>query len=109
MQGNKTLRPNQHKPCAFAVSATYTAKIAGKDTSFGTCYSRAFNLKNVPASLPGADTMLLTNAGLQSEWAVSATRPIFTKNTFIGLALQNTTTFFEHHTYTGTLDLTTYL
>ena len=109
VQGNHVMQPNQHKPRAFALSATYSAKIANKDTALGICYSRAFNLKNVPVSLPGANTMLITNAGLQSEWAFSVSRPILTPNTYLALGLQNTTTFFEHHTYTATLDLIAYV
>ncbi len=115
LQGRNKINGNSGLPKAFALTADYVKTIMGKDTTFGVGTSKALSLKNIPAPLPGYDTMTSALAGLTNTWSINVARPL-TSNTTLGLALQRATAATEHinhdiakHTYTTTLDLMTYL
>ncbi|MEO8401667.1 MAG: LbtU family siderophore porin [Gammaproteobacteria bacterium] len=109
LRGNAILQPNTDIPKAFAITATYTPTIAGKDTPFGITYSKTIHLNLIPGTLTGANTLQLAADGLRTNWACSVSRPIFTPNIYLGFDFERSTTYTDHHTYTGTVDLTAFI
>lgn len=109
LTGEKTLTLNNGSPQAYALTATYTPNIAGKDTPFGLAYSRSIHFRHIPTPLPGANTLETIAIGLRNAWACSVSRPIFRKNITLGLDFERSVSYENHHTYTGTLDLLVYL
>ncbi len=108
LAGKNKLPLNKGKPQSYALNATYTPNIAGKDTPFGLIYSRSIHFRHIPAPLSGLDTLKSISIGLRNLWACSVSRPIFTKNIILGFDLERAVSYENHHSYTGTLDLTAY-
>jgi hypothetical protein len=112
-KGKNQLSGNDSKPAAYAITGNYTKMIAGQNTTFGISHSLALHLKDVPTPLPGYDTLVSALYGIKATWSLNVSRPIF-KNTFLGLDLQRATVnpgahTSTSHSYTSTVDLTTYL
>ncbi|MDX1901091.1 MAG: LbtU family siderophore porin [Gammaproteobacteria bacterium] len=108
VRGTKTLGVNHGAPFAYAISASYTPKIAGKDTTFGLTYSATRQMKDVPASLSGEDGIPLALAGLKSSWALGVSYPIL-KILSLGCEIEKEITYSNKNTYTGTFDVVAYL
>lgn len=108
-RGNRLVAMNNGIPSAFAITANYTPKIGGRDTSFGISHSISNHLNDIGTAVVGENAMPAAISGLKNAWALSVTRPVFSELVIFGLDLERSLTYSEKHSYTGTIDLMLYL
>lgn len=109
LRSSNSVTEDHTKPAALALAVTYSPTIAGKDTTFGLSFSRAFNLQNVATPLTGRDAIPLAASGLRTALAASVTRAVYSDKVYLGFDVERTSTFTAEQSYTATIDMTAYL